>query len=270
MATVLRQESAVVGALRQRFPAPAWAMFTGVANATGHRANRWADAVAMSVWPSRGLEVFGFEIKVSRGDFLREIKKPEKAEEVASYCDKWWIAVGDKKIAAPEELPENWGLLVPHGATMKIVKEARKLTAKKLDRSFVAAILRRAAEYFDEGAIRKGVRRELYEEIRGAVDESAALQLEDERKRRKTAEGKLRTVEQQLGDAIKLDYSPNLIGKAIELLFRFRGWNGAVEQIDQLTAGIERHQAKLASLTESMDLAREICAIVDPPEQEPS
>ena len=33
---------------------------------------RYADAIAMNLWPSRGLAVHGFEIKISRGDWQRE------------------------------------------------------------------------------------------------------------------------------------------------------------------------------------------------------
>ena len=43
------------------------------------------------VWPSRGLYLHGFEIKVHRNDWLRELKNPAKAEEIAGYCHFWWV-----------------------------------------------------------------------------------------------------------------------------------------------------------------------------------
>ena len=52
---------------------------------------RYADAVAMNLFPSRGLALHGFEIKVSKSDFKSEIENPEKSVPVQQYCDHWWI-----------------------------------------------------------------------------------------------------------------------------------------------------------------------------------
>ncbi len=132
--------------LGNRFSAPAWAFLPQVRNGTGFlRTTRTADAIAMGLWPSRGLHLNGFEIKVRRGDWLNELKNPEKAEEIASYCDFFWIAA-PKEIVKIEEVPENWGLLIPHGSTMKVAKEAKELKPDSLDRLFLAAILRRTQE----------------------------------------------------------------------------------------------------------------------------
>src|SRR5690349_4873984 len=82
-------------ALRERYAPPAWAFFEEVGNATGIRSSRWADAVAMGLWHSRGIDIHGFEIKCNRNDFIRELRDPSKAEAVAEHCDFWWLAVGD-------------------------------------------------------------------------------------------------------------------------------------------------------------------------------
>jgi hypothetical protein len=81
--------------LRERHPAPEWAIFFEVANGLGVSDRRYADAVAMSLFPSRGLDVHGFEVKTARGDWLRELKNPKKADVIASYCDFWWLVIGD-------------------------------------------------------------------------------------------------------------------------------------------------------------------------------
>lgn len=132
--------------LRVRFAPPAWAMFEEVANATGYGAKRTADAIAMSLWPSRGLEVHGVEIKVSRSDWVHERDNPAKDEAIAQYCDRWWLAVGDAEIVRACELPPMWGLLAVRGGRLVAVTEAPKLTPKPLDAAFVAAMLRRAHE----------------------------------------------------------------------------------------------------------------------------
>ena len=95
--------------LRKRYPSQAWALMWEVGDATGARHSRWADALAMSLWPTHGLRLHGFEIKVSRGDWLRELKDPSKAEAIAQYCDHWWLVTADDSIAKKEELPPNWG-----------------------------------------------------------------------------------------------------------------------------------------------------------------
>lgn len=61
-----------IEALRGRYRAPAYALLEQVANGTGWKADRFADAVVMSLWPSRGLTVTGFEVKVSRHDYQRD------------------------------------------------------------------------------------------------------------------------------------------------------------------------------------------------------
>lgn len=138
--------AACVRALATRFEPRAYALIEQVANGTGFKANRWADVIAMSLWPSRGLTVHGCEIKISRGDWQRELAEPAKSAEIQSYCDHWWIVAPDGLIES-HELPKTWGLLgvLANGKTVVRVP-APALDAKLLDRSFVAAVLRKYAE----------------------------------------------------------------------------------------------------------------------------
>jgi hypothetical protein len=118
-----------------------------VRNGTGYqRTTRTADAIAMSLWPSRGLELCGFEIKVSKSDWQSELRQPAKAESICQFCDRWWM------VAAPDvieisELPPTWGLLVPteKGDKLRTVREAPVLNPKPVDRLFLAALMRRTA-----------------------------------------------------------------------------------------------------------------------------
>ncbi len=133
----------VHAALIARYCAPEWALLFEVGNATGHATNRHADAIAMSLWPSRGLDLHGIEVKISRSDWLREKKDPAKAEGIGQFCDFWWLAVSDAAIVKPGELPTSWGLLAPRGDKLTCVKEATLNEHKKpLTRGFLAAIFR--------------------------------------------------------------------------------------------------------------------------------
>lgn len=102
-------EASVFRALRQRYPKDQCALLPQVADRTGFT-TRHADAVCMQLWPSRGLTIEGFEIKVSRSDWKSELAKPEKADVIYKFCDKWWIAA-PPGIVQVEELPPTWGLL---------------------------------------------------------------------------------------------------------------------------------------------------------------
>lgn len=131
--------------LRRRYAAPEWAMLFEVANTTGAGASRYADAVAMNLYPSRGLTVFGFEIKVSKSDFINEVRNPDKSVSVQKYCDRWYI-VAPAEAVDESLLPENWGWLQVTGEQIRLRKEGPKLKAEPLSREFVAAMVRRGHE----------------------------------------------------------------------------------------------------------------------------
>lgn len=139
----LRAED-LVARLRDRYAGEEWAFFSELRGGTGWSRESRMDALAMNLWPSRGLEVHGFEVKVSRGDWRRELAAPAKAEELQGFCDRWWIVTADDALVFPGELPPTWGWMVPHGQGLRVKTEAPKLQAQSLDRAFVAAILRRA------------------------------------------------------------------------------------------------------------------------------
>lgn len=138
--------SAVHTAIAKRFAAPEWATFFEVRDATGFHGTRSADVVSMGIWPSRGLQLIGFEVKVSRSDWLRELKDPAKSAAVQKFCDRWYVAVANDDIVKDGELPSTWGLLVLRGAKMVQKVEAPTLKPEPLTRSFIASLLRCATE----------------------------------------------------------------------------------------------------------------------------
>jgi hypothetical protein len=152
-------ESDLIERLRVRYTEKSgngegWAFIPKVRSAAAFDARRTIDAYAMGLWPSRGLPLIAFEIKSSRSDWQRELKNPAKAEEFCELADYFYLVVGDKDIVKPGELPETWGLLVPHGQGLKAQVEAPRLRPtsdgriKELppnfNRSYLAALLRAA------------------------------------------------------------------------------------------------------------------------------
>lgn len=122
-----------------------WATFFEVADSTG-AASGYMDMLAMNLWSSRGYAIHGFEVKASRGDWLKELKTPKKADLFFNRVDYWWLVIGDKEIVKPGELPDTWGLIQPHGSGLSIKTKATKIKATyEFNRSWLAAILRRAS-----------------------------------------------------------------------------------------------------------------------------
>ena len=145
-------ESNMYALLRLRYPQAEYALFRHVPNGTGGSTTRTLDAMCMSLWPSRGLDIMGFEIKCSRSDWLTELRNPAKAEALAKYCDYFWLVVADDKIVKAEELPRTWGLLVANGTKLKIVTPAPKLDPVEMPRKQLAALLRVAQKTDSDAA----------------------------------------------------------------------------------------------------------------------
>lgn len=142
--------SHIKAALRMHYAAPEYAILEEVRNATGRlkkwqgKQPRYCDMLAMSLWPSLGLEIMGFEVKTTRADWLNEIKDSKKAVAVGQFCDRWYLVVPNEKIVKSGELPNDWGMLVIDGAAVREVVAAPKRDAKLVTREFLASLMRNA------------------------------------------------------------------------------------------------------------------------------
>ena len=164
-------EADVIDALERRYSAAAgngrrYATAYGVRSHAGFDARRTADFVAMDLWPSGGLRLHGHEVKVSRSDWLRELKDPSKAAEFIPYMNCWWLAVSDQRIVRPGELPDDWGLMAMRGTDLAVVKSAPKRDAKPLTASRVAALLRAVAQTAEYRGRRENEAPELRQQLR--------------------------------------------------------------------------------------------------------
>ena len=112
--------------------------------------SRVADFVAMDSWQSGKFELAGHEVKVSRSDWLRELKDPAKAAEFTPYMHRWWLVVPDASIVRDGEIPEFWGLMALAGGQLRAVRRAPRLDAIPLPpnrlAAFVRAVQKTAAE----------------------------------------------------------------------------------------------------------------------------
>lgn len=104
------------------------------------------DAFAMHTWPSRKFHRVGYEIKLSRGDFLGELRQFHKRDWAMSITNEFWF-VAPPKVIEVEELPEGCGLLTVTGDGDGL-KTARAAVQRKVDdlkMPQIASILRKAA-----------------------------------------------------------------------------------------------------------------------------
>lgn len=132
--------------LLKKFPASEYALMAEVRDAAGYGASRSADFLVMGLWPSRGLDLIGIERKSYRNDWIKELKTPEKAENIYQYCDRWYLLTDNENVAKIEEIPTTWGWMhIDVTGKLKVIKEATKLSPVPIPRSFLACMLKRAA-----------------------------------------------------------------------------------------------------------------------------
>lgn len=212
----------VRAALRAYYPSNEYAVMWEVGNATGGNTKRWADAVVVSLWPSRGLHITGIEIKVSRSDWTRELKNPAKAEEIAQYCD-YWSVVTPEAIVHEHELPLTWGHLVVNdkGLIRQRVKPTKNDTPAALSRGFVAAMLRRAGQA-DEAEVQALVGKQTAA-IHASAESRITRQVEQATKRYESISAKVEELR-----ALGLDLN---------------GWEGAAEIVSQYKMGRDFKEA---------------------------
>lgn len=250
-------------AMAKRWADPEWAIMWEVGEGTGAASGRYADAVMMSLWPSRGLELHGVEIKVSRSDWRREAADPSKAEAIAKYCDRWWIHTPPGIVDDLSDLPPAWGLREFDGKNWNTRREAEKTEAEQVTRRFLAAMLRRA----------DGTMRALAAEA--ASDGMAAVVVEEEKLRaeyakrvedavkRKTSEldevrANLKAFESGFGISAAHYADFGRIGKAARALADLdsKGWPPLADRLRRAANEIDALSECRFSQTDLTDLLR--------------
>lgn len=172
--------SDLIDLLKVRYQAPEWACLTQVANGTGASGSRYADMVAMNLWPSRGCEIVGVEIKVSRSDWVSELRNPKKADDMMKHCDSWVLCVSDAAIVQTGELPKGWGLLAPMGEKKEKLRchvEPERKQAE-ITRAFMAALIRRVHEQLTPEAKLESIRVAAYDKGMVAGKDSSKSEME--------------------------------------------------------------------------------------------
>lgn len=240
-------------ALAARYREPEYVFLPQVRSATGLvRRARTADALAMGTWSSKGLHLLGFEIKVERGDWLRELRQPAKAEEFLQFVDRWYL-VSPRAVVKEGELPDRWGWLVPHGTKLRCEREAPPLEADPPDRPFLAAVFRSFKNLVeDDEAVRAMVRKAREEGEaagRGEAERKAKARFE----RFVVLERKVLEFEAHSGLNLAHQDVPKLARQARALFRQERTVEDAVRQVGHMRASLLRQCKRLRDLQRALE-----------------
>lgn len=101
------------------------------------------DAVAVCLSAPRDFAVHGFEVKVTRADWLTELNNPRKNAYAIPEMDYWWVVAPTSEIVKPDELPSKWGLYTCSGRGLRVTKRAKRIgkAGEPFSRSFIVSLL---------------------------------------------------------------------------------------------------------------------------------
>jgi len=129
-----------------------WHFFTELRLGTGYSNEQRADGFLMELWPSKGFVRTAFEYKVSRQDFLKEIKNPQKRQSIKSYSDHFVIITANDIVKDKSEIPSDCGWFVFDGKELKTMVRPPKLPPTPFaDWPFICSLVRSA---FKNGGIK--------------------------------------------------------------------------------------------------------------------
>lgn len=131
------------------YSADRWGLLPDVRNTVGMSdVIRYADAVAIDYGCTDRLRIHGFEVKVSRKDWERELDHPEKSAPFQLFCDAFWLVVPDpvsKILLSVElELPARWGLIAVGTGGARVIERALEREAEQPPPGFILSALRNA------------------------------------------------------------------------------------------------------------------------------
>lgn len=131
----------ILEALRSLYSESEW-LFAGEVGLLGFQNQQRIDAFAVALWPSKKALRHSYEIKVSRQDFLNEIKNPQKRQFALDNSEQFWFAIADG-IADKSEIPDEAGLLIYKNDKLIRAKNAPKRKVEPITQDMLLSIAKR-------------------------------------------------------------------------------------------------------------------------------
>lgn len=248
----------IIQSLSAKYKLPEYAFLTEVRNSVGFSSRvRTADAMAMSLWPSRGLYMTGFEVKVSRADWKKELEQPQKAEELARFCKMWFIACPDKMIDK-DEVPLGWGLIhVKDDGGLRYVKPSPEHLCVEPTWMFFASLMRDVVENWVPKTL-------VDQRIEASVKDRIELLKHNESYELKEAKRQMEKMRENIAafeaeSGIKIDrYSDHFNREIGAAVAAFRRWHGVpheelrniAERVNRLSQDINAVALEVKSCSE--------------------
>lgn len=159
--------------LRVKYERNRYALFFDVPDAVSLKQKRRIDALAFGLWASEGQALEGFELKVSRADWLREVKQVDKADPFIAVCDRFWLVTADNKIAKIDEIPACRGWMAATKSGLRVQRPATQLPGcgDSLPRTFALGVMRKMQ---DDLLTSPDVKAVIDERIKGIRDRQQA------------------------------------------------------------------------------------------------
>lgn len=139
-------KTAMIKAIQYRHNDIEWHLFFELRHGTGYirGSQGYTDAYAIHQYPSIGNNVrHAYEIKISRGDFLRELKNKGKRRMALRYSNHFWF-ITPPGVAKAEEIPSECGLIEVEGVEHRKIIEAPYRDSCPPTWQFVASMIRNA------------------------------------------------------------------------------------------------------------------------------
>lgn len=237
--------------LRGKYPRDRYAMFFDVPDSVSLQQKRRIDAIAFGMWASGGHRIEGFELKVSRSDWLRELKQVDKADPFISICDHFWLVTADSKIAKLDEVPACWGWMSATKTGLRVQRPATKLpgVGNAIPRGFMLGVLRKMQDDLLRNPDVQALINERVATVNDSVDNRVQYATRHMEHRLEQAEKVVKDFEEESG--IKLDeWRYGNVGKIVKGLKEL-GYGGG-EGINSVSRVLESQENQLRRLVDQL------------------
>lgn len=219
---------------------------------------RRADAIAVSLYRSQAWAIHGFEVKASRGDWLKELQNPKKADDLHGFVDAWWV-VTPKGLIKKNELPQGWGHLEQSGRGLSI-KTRPKLPEvyEGIDRElFARFILKMVAAHREEcDRLESKQAGKFYDRI----DEEVEARIDQEQKRLTNEVESLRSTIAKFEETsgVKINqWNSGRIGEAVRIVLSIGRGSDRAWKINRLANEAADLAKSFGMLLDELGLKRE-------------
>ena len=122
-----------------------WMQDKRSAKENGGVSKRKLDTIAIGMFRSTKYAIVGHEIKVSRADFLAELREPENARAFDDLVNEFYLVAPKGVVKKTDHLPYGWGLLTWYPTRIVVTRPPIARDFSSIPRSFSSSPSRTAS-----------------------------------------------------------------------------------------------------------------------------